>query len=80
MKTITITAFERDAEDYRGKQHSIVYYVDMDGDEKALSKQTLLQQIELNLEERGAGPVPEKPTPLLDQAAGDYAAAYGNGK
>ena len=54
-----ISAWDRDAEDYNGKTQSEVFYVVMNGKEKALSKADLLKQIKINLPERSQEP-PER--------------------
>jgi hypothetical protein len=60
---IKITSYRRDAEDYRGKEHAIVYHCIIGGREKAVGKADLLRAIEMNLPEEGS----DESVPLLDR-------------
>jgi hypothetical protein len=61
--TIEIGGWERDAQDYRGKEQSIVYHATVGGQPRKLSRADLLRAIEMNLPEVGELVEPETPFP-----------------
>lgn len=61
MSELTITGFARNTDDFKGKEQPEVYYVVMNGREKALGKAALLDAIRMNLPDRTDGEEPSRP-------------------
>ena len=66
---IQIKEWERDAEDYNGKQHAEVFYVVVNGKEKAVGKADLLRMAKMTLPERGVSDEPAEMPKTLEVSA-----------